>query len=113
MAEQVNVCVLNNSNKDIEAVRELEDGTRDLNMTIAPQEEDTILLPEPGSILIIGTPNGIDTQNCPFNIVLNEEVVYWEAMDDYHWKVQIADNTSSPGVPTDVKVEISGPPPAP
>jgi hypothetical protein len=113
MAEQVNVCVLNNSDKDIEVVRELPDGTRDLYGTIGCEEEDTILLPELGALLIISTPNGMDTQTCPFNVVLNEDVVYWDAMDDYHWKVQIADNTRPPGIPKDVKVEISGPPPAP
>jgi hypothetical protein len=27
-------------------------------------------------------------------------------MDDYHWKMQISDNTRPPEVPTDVNVEV-------
>jgi hypothetical protein len=116
MAEQVNVCVKNVSNEDIEVYRELEDGTRDLNKTIAGGEEDKTLLPEPGVLLVVSTPdapNGGDTQICGFNVTLNEEVVEWSAMDDYHWKMQVSDNSRPPEVPTDVNVEVSGPPPAP
>jgi hypothetical protein len=48
----------------------------------------------------------MDTQTCGFNVTLNEEVVAWSVMDDYHWKMQIANNTRPPEVPTDVNVEI-------
>jgi hypothetical protein len=116
MAEQVNVCVKNLDDKDIEVYRELADGTRDLNKAIAGGEEDTTLLPEPGVFLVISTPdapNDKNTQICPFNVKSNEEVVEWAAMDDYHWKMQISDNTRSPEVPLDVNVEVSGDPPIP
>jgi hypothetical protein len=78
MAEQVNVCVKNLDVKDIEVYRELADGTRDLNWTIAGGDEGTILLPEPGVSLVISTPdapNGVNTQTCGFNVTLNEDVV--------------------------------------
>lgn len=116
MAEQVNVCVKNGSDKDIEVYREMPDGTRDLNGTIAGGEEDTRLLPEPGVFLVISTPdapNGMDTQTCPFYVTLDEDVVEWSVMDDYHWKMQIADNRKPPEVPLDVNVEVGGEPPAP
>jgi hypothetical protein len=116
MAEQVNVCVKNVSDNDIEVYREMADGSRDLNGTIAGGEEDTRLLPEPGVFLVISTPdapNGYTIQNCGLNVTLNEDMVEWEVMDDYHWKMQIADNARPPEVPTDVNVNISGPPPAP
>jgi len=59
MAEQVNVCVKNVSeeNEDIQVYREMPDGTRDLNRTIAPGEEDIWLLPELGVFLVISTPD--------------------------------------------------------
>jgi hypothetical protein len=65
MADQVNVCVKNLSNMDIEVYRELADGSCDLNKNIAGGDEDTTLLPEPGVFLVISTPNapnGMDTQ---------------------------------------------------
>lgn len=116
MAEQVNVCLKNVSDYDIEVYREMADGTRDLNGTIASGEEDTRLLPEPGVFLVIGTPNaptGYNTQNCEFNVTLNDDMVEWAPVDDYHWKMQIAANARPPEVPTDVNVDIGGPPPAP
>jgi hypothetical protein len=116
MADQVNVCVKNVSDYDIEVYRKMADGTRDLNKTIAGGEEDVTLLPEPGVLLVMSTPNapnGYNTQNCLFAVTLNEEVVEWSVMDNYHWKMQVSDNTRPPEVPTDVNVEISGPPPAP
>jgi hypothetical protein len=116
MAEQVNVCVRNCSDKDIGVYREMADGTRDLNWTIPGGEDDSILLPEPGVFLVISTPdapNGPNTLNCWFNVTFNEELVEWEVMDDYHWKMQIADNTRPPEVPTDVNVEVGGLPTAP
>jgi len=116
MADQVNVCVKNLSVEDIQVYRELADGTRDLNRAIAAGEEDIWLLPEPGVFLVMSTPNapnGYNTQNCTLNVTLNEDVVYWVVMDDYHWKMKIADNARPPEVPTDVNVNISGPPPAP
>jgi len=116
MAEQANVCVRNFSEKDIEVYRELADGTRDLNGTIAGGEEDTIFLPEPEVFLVISTPNapnGPNTQNCWFNVTLNEDVVEWSIMDDYHWKMQISDNARPPEVPTDVNVEVGEEPPGP
>ncbi len=116
MAQQVNVCVKNGSDKDIEVYREMSDGTRDLNVTIAGGEEDIIFLPEPGVFLVISTPNapnGIDTQTCPFYVTLNEDVVEWSAMDDHHWKMQISDNSKPPEVPLDVNVDVGGPPPTP
>ena len=111
MAEQVNVCVRNFSEKDIEVYRELADGTRDLNGTIVGGEEDTIFLPEPGVFLVISTPdapNGLDTQTCRFYVTLNEDVVEWSAMDDHHWKMQISANPKPPEVPLDVNVEVGG-----
>lgn len=116
MAEQVNVCLRNLDVKDIEVYREMPDGTRDLNGTIAGGEEDTRLLPEPGVVLVISTPdapNGKNTQICPFNVKSNEEVVEWAAMDDYHWKMQVSDNARPPEVPTDVNVDVGEEPPAP
>ena len=116
MAEQVNVCVKNSTEKDIEVYRELADGTHDLNSTIHSGEEDTKLLPEPGVFLVVSTPNThswYNTQNCDLDVTLNEEVVKWSVMDDYHWKMQISDNTRSPEVPLDVNVEVSGDPPTP
>jgi hypothetical protein len=117
MAEQVNVCVRNlDANYDIEVYRELADGTRDLSRTIASGDEDTIFLPEPGVFLVMSTPNapnGVDTQTCTFDVTLNEEVVEWWVMDDYHWKMQVSENARPPEVPTDVNVEIGGPPPEP
>lgn len=116
MAEQVNVCVKNLDAKEIEVYREMADGTRDLNGTIAGGEEDIIFLPEPGVFLVISTPdapNGKNTQNCPFNVTLNNDVIEWSVMDDYHWKVQVSENARPPEVPTDVNVEISEEPPAP
>jgi hypothetical protein len=116
MAEQVNVCVKNVSeeNEDIQVYREMPDGTRDLNRTIAPGEEDIWLLPELGVFLVISTPdapNGRNTQTCGFYVTLNEDVVEWSAMDDYYWKMQISDNTRPPEVPLDVNVNVGGPPP--
>jgi hypothetical protein len=111
MADQVNVCVKNLDDKDIEVYRELWDDTRDLNRTIAGGEEEIWLLPEPGVFLVISTPNapnGVNTQDCRFNVTLNEDVVEWCVMDDYHWKMQISDNTRPPEVPMDVNVEVGG-----
>jgi hypothetical protein len=116
MAEQVDVCVKNLSVNDIEVYREMADGSRDLNGTIAGGEEDTRLLPDPEVFLVISTPDvpdGGTTQNCSFNVTLNEEVVEWSVMDDYHWKVQVSENTRPPEAPTTVNVDIGGPPPAP
>jgi len=118
MADQVNVCVKNLSveNEDIQVYREMPDGSRDLNRTIPWEEEETILLPEPGVFLVISTPdapNGRNTQTCEFHVTLNEDVVEWSVMDDYHWKMQISDNTRPPEVPTTVNVDVGGPPPPP
>ena len=116
MAEQANVCLKNLDGTGIDVVRRLANGTIDLNMTIPGGQEDTILLPEPGVYLEIGTPgapNGKNTQNCVFNVILNEDVVDWSAMDDYHWKMQMSDNSRPPEVPTEVNVEIGEEPPAP
>jgi hypothetical protein len=118
MADQVNVCVKNSSveEEDIQVYREMADGTRDLNRTIPRGTEETILLPEPGVFLVISTPNapnGRHTQDCGFYVTLNEDVVEWTIMDNYHWKMQISDNTRSPEVPLDVNVDVGGPPPAP
>ncbi|MGD2086939.1 MAG: hypothetical protein PVH61_12220 [Candidatus Aminicenantes bacterium] len=116
MAEQANVCVKNLSNKDIEVYREMWDGNRDLNRTIPGGDDDTIFLPEPGVFLVISTPNapnGPNTQTCWFKVTFNEELVEWWVMDDYHWKMQITDNTRPPEVPTNVNVEVGGEPLAP
>jgi hypothetical protein len=116
MAEQVNVCVKNVSGKDINVVRKLADGTTDLEKTIGGGEEDTTLLPEPEVFLVISTPdapNGYTIQNCGFHVTLNDDVVELSKMDDYHWKVQISDNSRPPEVPTDVNIEIQEEPPVP
>ena len=111
MADQVNVYVKNVSQTvDHEVFREHGDGTREPGTSISPQNEDTILLPEPGVFLIIKPPQEHDFNFFMLNVTKNDDLVSWEKLDG-HWKMQISDNTRAPEVPLDVNVEIGGDPP--
>jgi len=111
MADQVNVCVRNVSQSvDHEVFREHGDGTREPSISIPPQNEDTILLPEPGVFLIIKPPQEHDFNFFTLTVTKNDDLVSSEKMDD-HWKMQITDNPNPPEVPLDVNVEIGGDPP--
>jgi hypothetical protein len=116
MLEQLNVYIKNTFQGawegNIQVFRELPDGTRDMNITIAPDEEANILLPEPGVFLIITPPSQADITTSPFMVTKHEELVIWETIDDY-WKVQMAEVEAPPEVPTDVNINVGGPPPTP
>ena len=116
MAEQVDVYVKNVFTGywagDIRAKRKLPGGSIDIDVAIAPGNEEKILLPEPGVLVVITPPGTLDPEICPFAVTKNEELVEWEALSD-QWTVHISDNDAVPEVPLDVNVEVGGPPPAP
>jgi hypothetical protein len=114
MVEQANVHVKNVSvnGVEFEAFLEHSDGTREPVITIPANSEEKILLPELGVLLKIIPPQGIGTNVCQFYVTKNGHLVSWESMDD-HWEMQLTENEDKPEVPTDVNVEVSGPPPAP
>jgi hypothetical protein len=74
MAEQVNVYVRNKFSgdwaDDIRAFRELPDGSRDIDITITPGEEEKILLPELGVFLFIEPHSQADTATSPFQVCI-------------------------------------------
>lgn len=114
MVEQADVFVKNIfpvGPYNIRAVRKLANGTIDIDLTIAPQVEEKIPLPEPGVLVVASPPNGVPIEACWCTVRKGSDIVTW-SRNGSTFEIQImVPNNAIPEVPTTVNIEIGGDPP--
>jgi len=112
MVEQADVYVKNVFPAgDIRAIRKLSNGTIDIDVTIVPEDEEKIPLPEPGVLVIVSPPNGVVFEECWCDVKKGNDIVTY-SRNGTTWEIQImVPNSAVPEVPTTVNIEVGGPPP--
>ena len=110
MADQANVKVRNGlPNGSIDVSREPPPGgTPDYENTIATGVSDTIFLQGPEVSLIINSPVGVKTQECPFTVEPEEQMSC--SQYDYRWVLQVVPD-DNPEAPASVNVTVGDIPP--
>jgi hypothetical protein len=108
MANKADVTVKNTmkDQAEIKAFRKLQDGSSDLDTTIAYHKDHQIHLPTPDESLVISAPDGKETKDY-FVIMKSDvdmEIVY--SRSKANWTFKIIPNELPPDTPTTVNVEI-------
>ncbi|MCP4153856.1 MAG: hypothetical protein GY757_39380 [bacterium] len=107
MADRADVVVKNvlkgNVIGDVRVIREHPDGTE---ITVAPDGEGQIHLPDPDAIIRIDAPKGVDTKECHFKVQSDVDIAVTHSRTHSFWKIQIISNELPPDSPTSVNVNI-------
>ena len=106
MAEQAEVYVINLLPGDINVMRELPDGSSDLNKTIAKGNKEKFPLPNPEVSLVIKAPQGVGTEDCFIKANSAIDLALSCSRTDSNWRIQIDPNNSFAEIPTTVNVNV-------
>lgn len=104
MANKADVYVKNVLTDEINVLRKLPDGSSDLEIAIATGNEDMVHLPGTEVSLLINAPVGMDTKDCPINMVSDVDLSVSCSRTDSNWILQIVPNELPPDAPTTVNV---------
>ena len=108
MANKADVNVRNilAENTNINVIRKLQDGTSDLDVTIAYNNDDQIHLPTPDVSLLVTPHNGMDIKDCPVNVKSDVVLGILYSRTNSKWILKIVPNELPPTAPPTVNVEI-------
>ena len=111
MAEQANVYVKNNSTDNIYVVRKLQDGTSDLEITIANGSVEMVPMTGPDLWLIINAPGG---STAGYRVIVRSGIIDLAVSSSQdRWRLKIIPNDIPPEVPTTVNVDVGEDEPEP
>ena len=108
MANKADVNVRNilAENTNINVIRKLQDGSSDLDVTIAYNNDDQIHLPTPDVSLLVTAPEGMDTKDCSVHVKSDVDLEILSSRTNSNWIFKIVPNELPPTAPTTVNVEI-------
>lgn len=109
MAEQADVYVkhlLAGVTDDINVIRRLQDGSIDLEVTIAKWGEESINLNGTDVSLTIQAPASLDIMEHPIEVRSDVDLGVSCSRTNANWILKIIPNSLPPGAPTDVNVHV-------
>ena len=106
MADRADVNVKNVLADDINVIRQLPDGSSDVNIVIAGGGEEQVQLPGPEVSLVIKAPVGMDIKECPVKVKSDVDLTVSHSRTDSSWLIKIVPNDLPLDVPTTVNVNI-------
>jgi hypothetical protein len=111
MANRADIYVKNGLTDNINVVRKLPDGSVDLDTTVAAGSEEMLHLPDTDVSLLISSPEGMDTKECPVKVKSGVDLAVTHSRTGSNWVINIVPNDLPSDVPTTVNVDVgeSGP----
>jgi hypothetical protein len=110
MANRVDVYVRNgltgSMQGDVNVIRQLPDGSSDLQATITYNNTEQIHLPSPDVSLVINAAEGVDIKDYPFHVVSDVDLEIQHSRTDSNWTVRIIPNELPPEVPSTTNVTL-------
>lgn len=106
MADRADVSVKNVLADEINVIRQLPDGSSDVNIVIAGGNEEQVHLPGPEVSLVIKAPIGMDIKGCPVKVKSDVDLDVSCSRTNASWSIKIVPNELPPDAPTTVNVNI-------
>lgn len=107
MINKADVFVRNEWVDGVEVTRMIhQDETSDLNITIARQNEEKIILPSLTTSLIINAPAGHDIKNCPIEMKSDVDMELLYSRTHHRLTIKVLPNDLTEEIPTTMNVTL-------
>lgn len=107
MADQASFFIKNKfANDNLRVTRQLWQSESDLDVTVAGNSGETILIPNPDVVLVIETPSKEDTKDCYMRVNSSVDMTISYSRSKSKWILKLDSNDLPSDVPTDANVEV-------